>query len=79
MLGTNDIGNLWTEPIHAKWNAYVKNHLENRLHKLVCDHRLTLEAAQSAIVTNWMLAYKTYVAPKPQGETAEYDPETFKR
>jgi hypothetical protein len=60
-------------------NAYVKNHLENRLHELVCDHRPTLEAAQSAIVTNWILAYKTYVAPEPQGETAEYDPETFKR
>jgi hypothetical protein len=79
LMGTNDIDNLWTEPTYATWNAYVKTHLENRLHELVCDGQISLETAQSEIVTDWIAAYKKFIAPEPQGETAEYEPETFNR
>jgi hypothetical protein len=53
----NDARNLWPEP-GASPNR--KDTLENRLHRLVCDHRMTLVAAQSAIARNWVTAYRRY-------------------
>lgn len=64
--GANEIGNLWPEPYSGTpWNAHVKDKLENRLHALVCMHKITLEDAQHAIATDWITAYKQYVGPDP--------------
>lgn len=62
--GTEDIHNLWPEPsTSSKWNAHVKDALEERLHQLVCDGRLDLPTAQKAIATDWISAYKKYSVP----------------
>jgi hypothetical protein len=53
----NDARNLWPEP-GASPNP--KDVLENRLHRLVCDHQMTLAAAQLAIAHNWVAAYHRY-------------------
>jgi hypothetical protein len=59
--GTEDIRNLWPEPsTSSKWNAHVKDALEERLHQLVCGGRLDLPTAQRAIATDWISAYKKY-------------------
>jgi hypothetical protein len=64
--GNDDIRNLWPEPYHtAKWNAHVKDALEERLHEMVCSHQLDLAAAQKAIATDWIVAYQKYVRAVP--------------
>lgn len=59
--------NLWPEPHHVMggWGSYAKDRLENRLHALVCSHRITLAQAQYAIATNWIAAYKRVIGPTP--------------
>jgi hypothetical protein len=59
--GVEDIHNLWPEPYRAgTWDAHAKDALEERLHELVCAHKLDLVTAQRAIATNWISAYKKY-------------------
>jgi hypothetical protein len=59
--GTEDIHNLWPEPYRAgTWDAHAKDALEERLHQLVCAHKLDLVTAQRAIATDWISAYKKY-------------------
>ena len=53
----NDPRNLWPEP-GASPNP--KDSLENRLHRRVCDHVMTLAAAQLAIARNWVAAANRY-------------------
>ena len=57
--------NLWPEPRHVVggWGAYRKDRLENRLNHLVCRGRLSLRAAQDAIATDWIGAYRRYMSP----------------
>jgi hypothetical protein len=60
--GAESIDNLWPEPANNP-NSHgfrVKDRLENRLHARVCSRRMTLRAAQRAIQTNWVLAYKRF-------------------
>ena len=60
--GADDIKNLWPQPFAAKnWGAYTKDHLEDRLHELVCSGKLELSTAQQAIAKDWISAYKKYV------------------
>lgn len=60
--GTNDIKNLWPQPYGGiKWNAKVKDKLENRLHKLICDGTITPAVAQHAISHDWIAAYQKYM------------------
>jgi hypothetical protein len=47
--------NLWPEP-GASPNP--KDRLENRLHALVCERRMSLAAAQLALARNWVAAYR---------------------
>lgn len=54
----NDARNLWPEP-GASPN--VKDRLENRLHRLVCDGQLSLAAAQLAIARDWTAAARRYL------------------
>jgi hypothetical protein len=59
--GTADVRNLWPEPYGSTvWNARVKDELENRLHRLVCDKQIDLTSAQHEIATDWIAAYKKY-------------------
>jgi hypothetical protein len=71
--GAEDIHNLWPEPAttSSTWNAHVKDALEERLHELVCAGKLDLATAQSAIASDWIAAYKTYLGSQAQGPQAE--------
>lgn len=59
--------NLWPEPHHVigGWGSYAKDHLENKLHTLVCRGRVPLAQAQRDISSDWIAAYKRYVGPDP--------------
>lgn len=53
--------NLWPQPYNKQCGARVKDVVETRLKRLVCDGKITLAEAQRAIATNWVAAYKKYV------------------
>ena len=56
--GSNDIKNLWPQSFTTHpWNAHVKDKLENRLHREICDGILTVEEAQDAIKGDWIKTY----------------------
>jgi hypothetical protein len=59
--GSNAITNLWPEKYEGDLNAHDKDRLENELHKQVCARRITPEAAQTAIASDWVAAYRTYI------------------
>jgi hypothetical protein len=61
-----DIRNLWPQAWVGPWNAHMKDRLENRLHKLVCDGTITLRQAQDAIRKDWRKAYLRYIGPLPR-------------
>ena len=67
--GSNDTKNLWPESYHGMWNARIKDGLENRLHNLVCDGKMSLREAQLAISTNWIEAYCKYMPSDDCRET----------
>ncbi len=59
--GAEDIHNLWPQSFKpSKWNAHVKDQLEERLHQMVCSGDLDLPAAQHEIADDWIAAYKKY-------------------
>jgi hypothetical protein len=60
--GAEDIRNLWPEPYaSSRWNARVKDALEERLHQMVCAGKLELSTAQRDIAADWIAAYKKYL------------------
>jgi hypothetical protein len=59
--GAQSIRNLWPQPYGARWNAHVKDQLEQRLHQLVCEGKVDLTTAQHDIAVDWIGAYKKYV------------------
>ena len=65
-LGGNptDPRNLWPEPWHSEWSAKRKDVLENKLHKLVCSHEISLAEGQEAIAKDWRAAFGRYVDEK---------------
>ena len=63
--GSNRLKNLWPEPYNIDWNARVKDRLENHLHAMVCSGEIDLPAAQKAIASDWVAAYKLYVGESP--------------
>lgn len=63
--GASTISNLWPEPEQGNpaqfdpsdpYGANAKDGVEDALHSAVCDGKVTLRAAQNAIVTNWTTA-----------------------
>jgi hypothetical protein len=59
--GADDIHNLWPQSYsETVWNARVKDALEDRLHRLVCEGRVDLATAQRDISADWIAAYKKY-------------------
>jgi hypothetical protein len=64
--GSNSISNLWPESFRTSpWNAYVKDQLENELHRRVCARTMDLAKAQQVIARNWIIGYRQYVHPSP--------------
>lgn len=66
--GSNAATNLWPEALLGAGGARTKDKIENKLHALVCDGKVSLKVAQHAIATNWYKAYLKYrnvAAPKP--------------
>jgi len=59
--GSNSVRNLWPQPLSGEWNHALKNRLERRLRRMVCNGKLTLEAAQREIASDWIKAYQRYV------------------
>jgi hypothetical protein len=51
-----DPKNLWPEPHAGTQNAFSKDSVENAVKKAVCNHTVTLSAAQHAMLTNWTTA-----------------------
>ncbi|MEP7086988.1 MAG: HNH endonuclease [Gemmatimonadota bacterium] len=69
--GSNSIRNLWPESFRTQpWNAYVKDELEDELHRRVCAGTIELAKAQSVISHNWVMGYRIYVHPKPRSAQA---------
>jgi hypothetical protein len=69
--GSNSIRNLWPESFRTHpWNAYVKDALENELHRRVCAGTIELAKAQFVISHNWVIGYRTYVHQIPPSATA---------
>jgi hypothetical protein len=66
LAGADDIRNLFPMPYNpaVKWNARVKDRLENVLHKKVCAGEMTLEEAQTEIRTDWIAAYKRHIGER---------------
>jgi hypothetical protein len=59
--GATDIRNLWPQPYqNTVWNAHVKDQLEDRLHRMVCQGEVDLATAQRDISTDWIAAYRKY-------------------
>jgi hypothetical protein len=69
--GSNSLKNLWPESFRTHpWNAYVKDALENELHRRVCAGTIDLAKAQAAISHDWVSAYRIYVHPNPPSARA---------
>lgn len=59
--GADDVRNIWPQPRSGQFNARMKDHLENALHRMVCAGRVPLAEAQTRIATDWIGAYRQYV------------------
>jgi hypothetical protein len=59
--GSSSTSNLWVEPNKpgATATRNPKDDVEDALHQAVCSGRVTLEAAQHAIATDWTTAERT--------------------
>ncbi len=58
------VSNLWPEPYAGSDNAHDKDVVENYLHEQVCSDKMTLQATQTAISTNWIKVYDQIQAAK---------------
>jgi anti-sigma factor RsiW len=59
--GADDLSNLWPQPrFNTTWNSFVKDQLEDHLHHMVCERKISLREAQQDIASNWIAAYKKY-------------------
>lgn len=67
----SDVRNLWPEPYAGSQGARVKDVVENRLHREVCDGAISLAAARQEIVaqTNWASQPAAPSAPKTSAPT----------
>ena len=63
--GSNSVKNLWPESYKTKpWNAYEKDKVENKLHKMICNGQIELSVAQHEIATDWQAAFNKYIGNK---------------
>ena len=66
----DDPANMWPQPRFGKWNAAMKDALEATLHRRVCDGRMSLTEAQTAMRTDWIAAYHKYMSKRAKGNRA---------
>jgi len=59
--GSNSLKNLWPQPLSSEWNYHMKNKLEGKLYKMVCNGTIPIERAREEIATDWTGAYKKYI------------------
>lgn len=60
--GSNSVTNLWPQPFGSgRWDAEMKDRLEDTLHAAVCSGTMTLQEAQTAIRSDWTRAYERFV------------------
>ena len=80
--GSNSTKNLWPESyLTSPWNAHVKDQLEYKLLTLVRAGKVDMKAAQQAIASDWIAAYKKYVSPTPltaKTQSGKFHPYTGK-
>jgi hypothetical protein len=56
--GADVLKNLWPQSyLTPRWNAHVKDQLENSLKRDVCAGRISLGAAQTVFLGNWIEAF----------------------
>jgi hypothetical protein len=59
--GADDEKNLWPQAYGSTpWNAHLKDKLENRLNKEMCNGKITLKQARDMLVNDWRVAYRKY-------------------
>lgn len=60
--GADEVINLWPQAYGTSpWNAVLKDKLENRLHKEICEKKtITLKQARDMIQNDWRIAYRKY-------------------
>lgn len=61
--GSNDMANLWPEPVSPVPGFHEKDKLEDSLHQEVCNGRMSLDQAQKEISSDWLAAYRQLAAP----------------
>ena len=62
--GSNDIKNLWPQPVDPRPGSLEKDQLENDLHERVCKGSLSLSEAQQCIASQWVECWEKYVVPE---------------
>lgn len=60
LLGADVMENLWVERYAGPWNARMKDRLENRVHKEVCDGRMSLKSGQKVFLEDWRDGYRKF-------------------
>lgn len=65
--GSNDPSNLIIQDGRGSCNYHDKDKLENKLHALVCDNKISPHDAQTLIYDDWITGYKRYVDAKGCG------------
>jgi hypothetical protein len=60
--GADAVSNLWPQRYDpsVKWNATMKDRVDNRLAKEACAGRISLEQARDEITTDWRVPYRRY-------------------
>lgn len=59
------LSNLMLQPRYGENSAIEKDKLEVRLQRLVCSHRISLDAAQYCIAENWKSCESAIASAKP--------------
>ena len=59
--GLNTLSNIWPQ---RKDESKVKDMLENKLHRMVCEGQISLIEAQKALIDDWSSSYMKYIETK---------------
>jgi len=57
--GSNDVANLWPEAASPTPGFHEKDLVENYLHDMVCQGKISLPTAQDEIAHNWLKVYQS--------------------
>lgn len=58
LCGSNDQKNLWPELYEPRPGAHEKDVVENKLHREICNGKISLENAQKIISEDWLKEYQ---------------------